>query len=124
MWPSWDTPAEFTSSGNIISSTVSVCSPFPEAREGWEVSRGSAPDVVLLSGFPQWLHLGLGLHSIFRLKGSRCFSGLTTCHPSVLPAERYGSISVHARVGRGRFAYCLSCPQLPLSTHSALSCAI
>lgn len=61
--------------------------PFPEAREGWEMSRENAPhDDELLSGswgFPHWLHLRLGLHSIFRLQGSRCFSGLSACLPPV-----------------------------------------
>lgn len=72
------------------------------------MSRENAPDNVLFGGnqgFPHWLHLRLGLHSIFRLQGSRCFSGVSTCHLSVTPSERYGSISVHEKEGQGRFSY-------------------
>lgn len=73
----------------------------------WE----NAPDDVLLSGnwgFPHWLHLRLGIHSIFRLQGSRCSSGPSTCHLSVTPSERYGSISTWKRGTQAIRILCLS----------------
>lgn len=72
---------------------------------------------------PRWLHLKLGLHSIFRLQGSRCFSELSTCHMSVTPSESYGSTSVHGREGQVDFH---TLPFLPtvlcLSSFSTLLC--
>lgn len=91
------------------------------------MSREDAPDSVLLGGnrgFPHWLHLRPGLHSIFRLQGSRCFSGLSTCHLSATHRQRAMAALVYMEErDRGDFHTLSFLPTVPdLSSFSSLLC--